>query len=208
MTQSILLEAYMLIFASTISLHPPKKDNFLLEVYWPPITFSTSIWLWWNAVLSPPIPKHDCTDDNTPLCPTQSPHPSIHILFVDQIWQTSQTDQLLHHLHTRPTVETTVLGTVKQNARMGGGGQYKWGGAVQPLSPRKRGGGNITKKKKKQNKTHPSGQQDLHKCVCFHDCNGSLMRHEYSATYQNKKHLISECTRQPTVHQLAMLVRH
>lgn len=120
---------------------------------------------------------------------------------VDQILQTSQTDQLLHHLYTRPTVETTVLDTVKQNAR-GGGIQMRWGCATL-LSPRKRGGKNNSK-----NKTHLSGQQDLHKCVCFRDCNGSLMRHEYSATYQNEKHLMSECTRQPTVHQLAMLVRH
>lgn len=119
---------------------------------------------------------------------------------VDQIWQTSQTDQLLHHLHTRPTVET-VLGTVKQNA---GGGRYKWGGAVQPFSSQGRGG----EENNSKNKTHLSGQQDLHKCVCFRDCNGSLMRHEYSATYQNKKHLNSKCTRQPTVHQLAMLVHY
>lgn len=182
-------------------MHPPtpssERQNFLLEVYWPPITFSTSIWLWWNAVLSPPTPKHDCTDDNTP---PWSTHPPTPIPFMS----------CLLTRYDKPVKQTTFYIICTHTPQWK---QQCWvqlnrmqGGRVGPcdLSPQERGG----EKNNSKNKTHPSGQQDLHKCVCFRDCNGSLMRHEYSATYQNKKHLISECTRQPTVHQLAMLVRH
>lgn len=116
------------------SFAPPKeRQHFLLEVYWPPITFSTSIWLWWNAVLSPPTPKHDCTDDNTPPCSTQPLHSHPHLLT-----RYEKPVKLLHHLHTRPTVKTTVLGTVKQKA--GGGHDTNEVGLCNLSLPKKEGG--------------------------------------------------------------------
>lgn len=153
-------------------------------------------------MLSPPTPKHDCTDDDTPPCSTQPPTPPLHSrpLLTRYYTPVKRTNFYIICTHAPQWKQQCWI---QSNKMQGGGGiQMRWGCATL-LSPRKRG-----KKNNSKNKTHLSGQQDLHKCVCFRDCNGSLMRHEYSATYQKEKHLMSECTRQPTVHQLAMLVRH
>lgn len=116
-------------------LLPTERQNFLLEVYWPPITFSTSIWLWWNAVLSPPTPKHDCTDDNTPPCSTQPPPPPFH----SRPLLTRYDKRTNFYIICTHAPQWKQQCWVQSNKMQGGGGRYKWGGAVQPLSPRKRG---------------------------------------------------------------------
>lgn len=138
-TQSILpLEARVKIFANTM---PPKdRQNFLLEVYWPPITFSTSIWLWWNAVLSPPTPKHDCTDDNTPPCSTHPPPPfRSHPLLTRYEKPVKRTNFYIICTHAPQWKQQCW---VQSNKMQGGGGtiQMRWGCATF-LSPRKGGGG-------------------------------------------------------------------
>lgn len=97
---------------------PPKqnRENIILEVYWPPITFSTSTWLWWNAVSSAPTPNMT-VQMTPPHTLPKPPHPPIKLLFVNQIWRTCETGHFSHHLHSthrykHPTVETRVLGTV------------------------------------------------------------------------------------------------
>lgn len=139
-----------------------KDKKELLEVYWPPITFSTSIWLWWNAVLSPATPNMTVQMTTHHLVLPDPPPPML--LFVDQK-PVKRTHFYIIRPPPPPAVETKVLGTV---ARMAGGTIQMRGGAVRPFLPRVKG---------KIIKNKPLTSQDKVLYRCFGDCNGFLMRH-------------------------------